>query len=412
MGQEIEKFAQMIRAVMAETGERGRGVESAATGEEVKPLPLTSLTREECRVGAYVRRDVTPPEWIIEDFLKRSAVTAVVGEAGIGKSLLLAQLGFCVGSGADFLGLEAKKGACVLLDMEMPLAGIAGPQGRIARQLEGHDLEGAELYVLNLFDAVVTDPSARIGPDVVDWRLSGTGTKSISVETFKRRLVGQLDEWDLREQLSVLIIDGATEFCGGKIDENAAVEVRALVMALRQVAAELNIAIVILLHTGKGKSSSKDAKDLARGSSAWLDAPDIVQTFAKVGDEDGGEVMVKLECAKNRWGGEPPKKWIRRQGLGFWELTDAPPEKKDEEKNGKRSSGYDPEKFREVFFNDPDAVKPRKDFLAHENFRGVPPATFDRWRQQAEDDGIIERDARGGYRLTQREKNIMRADLQ
>lgn len=289
--------------------------------ESVSLPPLTRQAKEACRLANYITRNVEPPQWVVEDFLVRGAVTAIVGEAGIGKSLLLSQLAYCVGTGMPFLGLKTEQGAALLLDLEMPAAGMAGLKGRIAQQLDGRAVDPAlPVFVINHFDETLDDLQFHVGPDVVGAKQSGTGEKVISLETFDKRFGKLLADWDLLGKLSVLIIDGATEFCDGKIDENSSIEVRALVMAFRRIALKHNIAIAFLLHTGKGDNHRKQVKDLQRGSSAWHDTSDIVHTFTRAGGGDD-YLLVKLGCSKNRWAKKLSERKILRKGLSWWEPT-------------------------------------------------------------------------------------------
>lgn len=416
MNAEIEK---MIADAKAEAEKQGEGEPQATIQGEGEPKATEGKTVKRLgsiRLDAYMALPVERPETIVEGFLSRKTVAAIAGEPGSGKSLLLAQLAFDVATGRPFLGMKTEPGATLLIDLEMPRAYMAGERGRVTNQLQGMAAAWAEMYICNVFDGTVEDPGESLTPDVTDGKLNGTGMKGILLDSFAARLEAEVAAIDaespgFRARLSTVIIDGAAEFCGGLIDENSAPEVRKFVMELRRVAAKFNVAILILLHTGKD-TKGKEAKSLFRGSSAWRDAVDYMYVLTLHTDGGGsGTVTAKLEAVKVRYGVAGWVRWVRRDGPGCWDLTEAPPDAEDGGRAPGRPSGYDAEKFRTAFFPRPDAVLRRKDFLAHDVFKGVDESTFDRWRQSAMRDGVIERAGGGEYGLTAGERERMRQEI-
>ena len=394
---------EYIETVMAEEqaaqAVHGEGNLTAENGE-VKRLGAI-------RLDEYVTLGVEKPKAIVSSFLSRKTVAAIVGEPGIGKSLLLAQLGYCIASGTEFLGMATQKGASLLIDLEMPKDYMAGSKGRIAQQLQKLPTTEVEMFICNAFDDTVSDPLARLMPDVDDTR---KGMKNIRLETFGKRLEDELAELEksqgkgFRDRLSTVIIDGASEFCGGRIEENAAPEVREFVMSLRRLAVKFNVAFVILLHTTK-ETRQKASKTVFRGSSAWRDAVDCMYV-ATLHQQDGETVSAKLEAVKVRYGVSGWRKWISRKAVGFWETMDTPDDADQSQKPIGRPNGYDPAKFRAAFSSNPKAILCRKDFLRHDSFKGTPKNTFDRWRKTAEQEQVIAK-AGKGYRLTDQELKRM-----
>lgn len=385
-----------IETVMAEeqVAQAEHGEETPAAGD----VPVKRLGA--LRLDEYVTLGVEKPKAIVMDFLSRKTVAAIVGEPGIGKSLLLAQLGYCIATGTEFLGMKAQKGASLLIDLEMPKDYMAGSKGRIAQQLQKLPTTAVEMFICNAFDSTVSDPQARLMPDVDDTR---KGMKRIGLETFGQRLEAELVALEqsqadgFRERLSTVIIDGVSEFCGGQIEENSAPEVREFVMALRRLAVKFDVAFVILLHTTK-ETRQRASKTVFRGSSAWRDAVDCMYV-STLHRQEGETVSAKLEAVKVRYGVSGWQKWISRKAVGFWKTIATPDDADQGQKPIGRPNGYAPDKFRAAFSSNPKAILRRKDFLGHEIFKGISKNTFDRWRKTAEQEQVIVK-AGEGYRLT------------
>ena len=348
---------------------------------------------------SILREGVETPLPVIPGYVRRKCVTVLVAEGGSGKSLLVNQWGWDVGTGDSFLGIEVSKGAALIFDNEMPADGLDGPEGRNAGFFRGRDYSTADTYTVNLFDEAVDDPDNRLSVDV---KIDENKGKIITLDSFEKRLSEELELLgEVGKRVSMVVIDGVTEFLDGRVEENVAADVRKVVSAFRRLAAQFNVGIVLRLHTAKGKP--RETKDAGRGSSAWHDAPDY-HVVLKKDSERGTEVSAKLEVGKARWDAKPPTRLMERNGLEFWHECPEPAKgsKALDTQGAKaagRRSGYSAEAILGAFRGGKAEITQAD--LARE--LGVEARTARRYAEQAITENVIERMPNGKLRLTRNE---------
>jgi hypothetical protein len=101
--------------------------------------PLDS--RDELLVSAWLKRKLPPRDFLMGDVICTTSRIIVVGETGVGKTLLCLDLAAAMSAGADFLGWQGKRRARVMyLDGELPAETFKERMELIAERY-GEDIE-------------------------------------------------------------------------------------------------------------------------------------------------------------------------------------------------------------------------------------------------------------------------------
>lgn len=197
-------------------------------------------------------------EFIIPGLIASSAVTAITGDAGAGKTTFATALAGCVACGTEFLGRESLQRPVLILDRENTAPIV---QERLTR-LRIQDGSG-----LRIWGGWLPDEAPEPGASVI------------------------LEWVDRCNPKPLIIVDSLIAFLDG--DENDAQVVRAFMQQLRNLA-DAGAAVVVLHHSGKGESSRK-----YRGSSDFKASIDVGYTLANLG---GRELdRLRLEAFKTRF---------------------------------------------------------------------------------------------------------------
>lgn len=190
-----------------------------------------------------------PPEreWFIKGLIPEGTVTLVSGDGGVGKSLLLLQIGIASALGVDTLGLNPKPGGVIYVGAEDDEDEFQRRVCDVARSLGGRlqDLEDLEIIPLADRDALLAVPAK-------DGSMAPTA------------LWQRIRERVLSFGPGLVVFDTTADLFGG--DEIKRAQVRQFIAMLRKLAIETGAAVVLLSHpsvsgmqTGSGTS----------GSTAW-----------------------------------------------------------------------------------------------------------------------------------------------
>ena len=87
------------------------------------------------------------PDDIVEKFLSSKNIDAFIGDSGLGKTPLAAQLGLCIASGIPFLGMSLQKAAVLYIDYENGRRPYKNLLDRLARFLELPDVPDTFRYM-------------------------------------------------------------------------------------------------------------------------------------------------------------------------------------------------------------------------------------------------------------------------
>jgi len=222
---------------------------------------------------------ITPPEWIIADWLPAGRVTLLYANGGVGKTTIAQQLMTACQAGAQWFGLDVAGCQTVALLTEDSRDEIRYRQGRINAQLG-----------IGMRDLGATHWLAGIGHDNALVRFDKAGI----VATTQR--FAQLREAALASGARLIVIDGAAGTFGNG-NENDRGQVAAFIGRLTALAMECDAAVLLLAHPSRMgmATGSHDS-----GSTHWHNACRSRWSFVRPkidGIEDEHSRVLTLEKA-------------------------------------------------------------------------------------------------------------------
>jgi AAA domain/Bifunctional DNA primase/polymerase, N-terminal len=207
--------------------------ESALGSEAVKPFIHPSLIR---------LSEVTPEpvEWVWPSRVARGKVNLLVGNPGLGKSFVTMDIAARISRGKPWPdGDPAPLGNVIVLTAEDGVADTVLPR------IDAQDGDSSRVYALKLGQTISLDGG-----------------------------LGQLRDIFATVHPVLVIIDPLTAFLGRK-DSWKDAEIRSLLTPLAALAAEMNVAILAVMHLNK--ASEKSAPYRVVGSIAFMAAARVVQ---------------------------------------------------------------------------------------------------------------------------------------
>lgn len=195
---------------------------------------------------------------VVEGLISRKEFLLLHAPGKTGKSLLALNLAVAIASGESFLSFETFKGKVLYLQTELAAFAV---QERIERMLTGLGEEQKSLIYQNIQIA-----DARIRID--------------SEDDFD-----QLYRAIQAEKPSLVIIDPLYDM--HSLNENNAEEMTPLLAKFRQIAREIDCAVILVHHQGKrGEGFSTNPGHQCRGSSAFADVPDISLSLTRAAGQN------------------------------------------------------------------------------------------------------------------------------
>jgi len=178
-----------------------------------------------------------PVDWIVDGLISAGSVNIFYGEGGSKKTYTLLDMMVCVSNGDDWIGFKTKKSNTLIVDEE---SGKHRILRRMGDTLRGHNADGfTPIHAISLAGFDLGETS---------WILELTN--QINVTNSK-----------------LIIIDALADVMPGR-DENLVKDVQPIFLALRKIAEDLQVAIIIIHHANKsngayrGSTSIKGAIDL------------------------------------------------------------------------------------------------------------------------------------------------------
>jgi hypothetical protein len=301
-----------------------------------------------------------PPEPIVEGMIDRGEVGLLAAPAKFGKSFFLLQMAKCVGAGKPFLGRKTKRGWVVYVNAEV---------GKTAWKRRSDAVNEA----LKISHSQILHVSTR-------------GNRNVTLATLPMQIKSLLKERNVKD-VGLIVIDPFYALVGDKMDENNADDVKRVFFDLQRLAEELNCAVMVAHHTGKGKVELRASNDHARGSSAFVGSADSF--FSLVPHTEPGVVTF----GGGRRNGDKPE---QRHLQFLYPLWVDMGEAAMSGKNGPgRRPTIDPLDIPKAFPT-PEAVLKRADFIKH--FSGDGSSAVDRALKKAQPN-ILKHTPRG-YQLT------------
>jgi hypothetical protein len=259
--------------VVAAHSTNGHHRELAAAVLERGSELLTSTNALPVSAGELLSDTTLSPRDFVEGFIGGKSVHLVSGDGGVGKSLAMLDLAFCVSHGVPWLGLRTRQTPVLFLDLENHPTRV---RDRIRLLLRGHNL-------------------AEPPPVSFKFELNSRFDSNAAVI--------EVCHLANKCQARLIILDSLVDFLG-ETDENSNSEMGCIAQRLRAVAKRLDGSLVVIHHSPKGGLS-------VRGASALLDGADIGVLVARDGN------MLTLKQAKNRNGPEMTVRARLNWGDGF-----------------------------------------------------------------------------------------------
>jgi KaiC/GvpD/RAD55 family RecA-like ATPase len=211
---------------------------------------------------ALLKREVTPPEFVVDGLIPRRGVTMLTGEGGIGKSWVAIELAYSVGSGSRFLGqFDCLEGPVLIVDLENDESTIARRAQKITTGRM--ELDGKSEY---------------ISAFIVRKDDLGQATLHIDDEKGKKKLCETIEGCS-----PVLMIVDPLVAVHSK-DENDNMAMRQVIMTLQEIARHYNLAVLIIHHPRK-RGVINDGGQMIRGASDLRNAVDSHLFIRKVSKE-------------------------------------------------------------------------------------------------------------------------------
>lgn len=200
-----------------------------------------------------------PIRWLIKKWIQAGGLAMVYGDSGTGKTFVVLDWVLRMASGIDtWAGLRVRPGGVVYLAGE----GHYGLKARIAGWKKYHNVEHLNAWVSG--GACDLNTPEGLAKTISEIRMIKT------------------------DNIAVIVVDTLHRFLIG--DENKATDTKTMLDACAMLSNTFDSAVILVHHTGV----NQDAKNRARGSSAWRGALDNQILISSSGDN------IKLEQVKQK----------------------------------------------------------------------------------------------------------------
>ena len=247
-------------------------IDEFAVEGDTEPLP-GETDEDGCFTAASVSGPLPEREWLLDQWFPYKTTGMLFGAGGIGKTLLMHQLGNKVALGEPFMGLATKKMPVLLAlceDDELELK---------RRQLDINTWLGVDDFGTGPDNCYLWP---RIGGDniLVTFPNQGEDKAGAFYEHLCRKIIA-LKKFHNSDEILV-ILDTAADFFGG--NENVRREVNTFVKKyLGSLSVEYNATVILLAHPSLAGLASGTGSS---GSTAWENSVRSRAYFARVEDSD------------------------------------------------------------------------------------------------------------------------------
>lgn len=227
---------------------------------------LTPLNLDELLAG-----DIPETRWVWNGWLAWDDIALLVGDPGVGKSLLALGLANAARIGGTFLDEPVDQATVGIFDLENPLSEVHKRLRRVG--MDATDHQGLHYFHAPNIDLMTPEGISRFRATVDHY-----GLQLVILDSFRRIAPG--------------------------VDENDSAAISAFFQPLRHLTQNRQIAIVVIHHARKRTGSDQDASagQMTRGSGDFLGAVDT-QIYAR--KRDSGTFTI--EHGKSRRGLEHEK---------------------------------------------------------------------------------------------------------
>jgi len=224
-----------------------------------------------------------PVERVVAGLLRRGSISIWYGAPGTQKSLLIADLCYCVSSGTRWLrnadgvgGFDVLRSAAAWLDLDN---GETLTRERFEAVARGY---GSDAETASKLEQLHTWPLPLPLP-------SGADTA----------LMLELAEYCQRKGIAILVIDNLQRISAG-LDERTN-EVDTVMANMRMIAERANLAVVLIHHAVKNAGERSRKGDALRGHSSIEAAVDLAMMITR----EANDSPIRIHCTKAR--GDMPR---------------------------------------------------------------------------------------------------------
>ena len=201
--------------------------------------------------------------WLWKDMIAKRKLHVFAGDSGIGKTLILTSLSAIVSRGGIFPGC------------------ISPCEAGVVMFLSGEDGMGDTIVPRLMASGANMDRVIALNP-MVEGELFDLSQNLDALE----------DQIHQHGNISLLIIDPVTAFCGGGFDNDSVTSVRSITTRLGDLAERTGTAVIALQHLTK--STQNRMKNRVLGSGAWVHGPRIV--LGAIRDNENGSLFGKIKA--------------------------------------------------------------------------------------------------------------------
>ena len=215
-------------------------------------------------------------EWVLEGWFPHKTVAMLFGDGGVGKTLLMQQLGNCVAEGEPFFGIATKK---------MPVLMVMCEDDELEvkrRQLDINKWRGIDEFGAGPADFHL---GPRVGGDNILVTFPNQGEDKAGV--FFGHLCEEIEFAKGDAENILVILDTAADMFGG--NENVRREVNTLLKTyLGSIAVKYDATVILLAHPSLSGMASKSGLS---GSTGWQNGVRARSYLSRVEDSDDIRIL-------------------------------------------------------------------------------------------------------------------------
>lgn len=206
------------------------------------------------------------PEFLLEGLVETVSLVLLAGEAGVGKSLMLANLALAVSTGHDeYLNRKVmKKGSVLVINNELGLS-ILKNRIECMKNALPSNADLSNLYLTSSFPPPI------------------------------KSCYDDLTQYCEQLHPQLIIIDSLYFALGENDDESSSTEMRKLMRFFAWLRDHFSCTVVIAHHTRKGGGGSRMHLDEIRGSSVFAAAVDTALMLRRSGAENGRCILKPIK---------------------------------------------------------------------------------------------------------------------
>ena len=343
--------------------------------------PLSGIMR-----ASDIRGPVPDREWLLQDWFPSRAVSLLFGPGGVGKTLLVQQLGNCVATGGQFMGIATR---------QMPVLAVLCEDDALEikrRQLAINDWMGVnEITGTGPRDLFVWP---RVGEDNILVTFPGQGEDQPGA--FYALLKSAVERVKDDADDIFVVLDTAADHFGG--NENVRREVNTFIKTyLGSFCVNHNATVLVLAHPSQAGLSSGSGLS---GSTAWENSARARAYFHRSDDDDDVRTLSRKKSNYSASGDSHDVTLLWDQGV--YQLPTAPDQIDRIENNSVKNkildevesafidgAGYKSRGARSIKTALPKAISAR-------------PALVVKLFRQLETDGFVAMHSHGGYKVIKR----------